>query len=232
MRFLAAGVLALALSTVGGSERGRVMAADPDAGAGVGSIERFRGRVIPLRNGPNSVDLTGDGVADLIVVGWQENFNAHGAQTFQVLVRHEPDAFLTEGRWEVVGIERGPIAPGHVLLDVPHTGEDYVTSVVFATEVDAGRESTVLYVAARDLSGATAIPDPTPVLFEKYRLVPNARREAGWTPWYFAPVARAMASHRYCHAGIALVLELGFPAALAAPHEGDSEALARAGCRS
>lgn len=34
-------------------------------------------RVLPLRNGPNRLDLDGDGRFDEVFVGRRENFNAH-----------------------------------------------------------------------------------------------------------------------------------------------------------
>ncbi len=43
-----------------------------------GMAESPSAKLVKLGNGINSVDFTGDGIPDLVVMGRSDNFNAHG----------------------------------------------------------------------------------------------------------------------------------------------------------
>ena len=54
--------------------------------------------VIPLHNGPNEVDLDGDGRKDLVFVAWRDNGNAHGYSHVTFYRRGDDE----ENPWELV----------------------------------------------------------------------------------------------------------------------------------
>src|SRR5205807_9566944 len=60
--------------------------------------------VLQLVNGSNSVDLDGNGQPDMVLVGWRENYNAHGSNIFTFYMWYTDEAYerYPERRWYLV----------------------------------------------------------------------------------------------------------------------------------
>lgn len=156
-----------------------------------------------LHPGVNTVaDFAGDGRTAQIVEGWRDNGNAHGYHLYVVLLPTLSGA----QDWNVVGVD-GPHF-GDTITDAPHTGEDVVSSVVFAKGLFDGRQATLLLTATRQWKDS--IPEPARTQIQAY-VLRRSDGDVGETQDYFQPVASYMTETKYCNADAALNAELGIP---------------------
>ena len=62
----------------------------------------FKGcEVIGLRNGVNEIEINGDGLKDLIVIRWRENYNAHGFDIVTFYLQFKSDV-RPKDKWRLV----------------------------------------------------------------------------------------------------------------------------------
>jgi hypothetical protein len=158
--------------------------------------------VIPLHPGVNSVPgFTADGRAAAIVQGWRENGNAHGYNTFQVLVAEKGG---TPSR--VVDVD-GPQHAVDLISDDPFDGERQVGVVRFARAVLDGRRQTVLITADLDQASSPVLADHATATIKVFRLV---RDESVGSTWdRFALAWSTTTTARYCNVQLALRDTLG-----------------------
>ncbi|WP_376940141.1 hypothetical protein [Asaia krungthepensis] len=120
-----------------------------------------------------------DGVLH-VLQSWRENGNAWGYHDLTVTVRD------TEGRFSLVGSdplpENAKDGLRDHLQDAPHTGEDTILSLAFATSADPAHPGFYLVECQRTIDGP--VPDPAPARLIYFKLVASDGT-SGWTPLYF-----------------------------------------------
>ena len=155
---------------------------------------------IPIRQGTNEIpDLSQDGRAGMITLGWRDNGNAHGYDVFLVMMETAPG----NRDWNVI---LGPW--GDLVTDYPHFGEDTVRSVRFVRARLDGIPLTALIIADRDI--LDGYPSPAKTKIEVYRIA-DGSDEVGTTHDYFEEVGSFTANRLYCNAEMAMQTELGIP---------------------
>ena len=111
-------------------------------------------------------------------------------------------------RWNVVGYEDDDRNLQDAIRDSPHTDEDTVTSVRFATGKIDGEGASLMITAQRHWR--ESIPDPAPTTIAIYKLAED-EVGVGTTPQLFQPVKTIKTSLQYCNADYALRHELALP---------------------
>ncbi len=142
---------------------------------------------LPLRNGLNRVDFTGDGSADLVVIARRENGNAHG---FDVVSFHVEDGALLQ-------------VP---LFDDDHEaqfatirgGADCVLHDLRLLPGAPGEPATLIRA---DRAPGESYADAAEVTFTWYALRRNADGEVGRPIWWYERVRETKADKAYCDVG-------------------------------
>lgn len=154
---------------------------------------------IPIGNTP--VTLHPTGFPDVTVSPlWRENGNAWA---YHVYVISAPDENQPD-RTTLVDTE-DPDHPGQLidtLRDIPHTDEDAVQTIHFASGRVNGQPSFLLFIASREM-GSYPVPQPGPAKIRVYELT-CSDGEPGSTPFYFALRTTLQSPVTTCHADIAL----------------------------
>ena len=170
-----------------------------------------------LQSGWNDVpNLAQNGRNGAIVLAWRDNGNAHGYDLFTVLLASGSGPRPV---WEVVGFDRENEFSDSV-RDAPHVGEDMTRSVRFARGLYDGRPATMAFISTREPS-EQSIPHPTRALVETFVLRANTEG-SGSTSHYFARVEARRTETEYCHAEMAIFVEIGLP--LRSGYEGQHSA--------
>lgn len=151
---------------------------------------------LPLRNGLNRVDFTGDGKPDLVTIARRENYNAHG---FDVVTFQADDGALLQV----------PLFDGddEIQFATIRGGADCVLHDLRLVPGGAGEPATLIR-ADRALGESYA--DAADVTFTWYALRRNADGEVGRPTWWFERVRTTNAKRPYCDVGDAFREELGF----------------------
>jgi hypothetical protein len=171
------------------------------AAASVTVIAQAAGPVIPLMNGPNAVDVLGDGSQGQILVTYFDNSNAHGYSLVNVSVRPDKDSTR---RWQQVPFQS--VAKGTEWRETLHTveGADCILSDV---RVLRHAKAPVEFVLAiRDFGKSYA--DAAPVRFEYYQLKRNTDEIPGSPAYYFERAKVVKAAKSYCDVNVAFDTEL------------------------
>jgi hypothetical protein len=159
---------------------------------------------VELHNGPNAVDILGDGTPGEVFVAWRGNFNAHGHSTVAFYVRTVSDLDDSIPDWQIVpafGPQYGE--SGRELLGTTE-GADCTLGDL---RVIQHRGAPVdLIVARRDLGASYA--DPAATHFDYYRLARNVEGAVGRPPYYFSFVRTVDARRQYCDVNVAFDQEL------------------------
>ena len=106
--------------------------------------------------------------------------------------------------------------------DVPHTGEDNITSVRFARGEANGPKESLLVVAQRHLASPQSYYDAAPTTISYYRLVDASGEGVETTPFAFRLEKTVHPKQLYCNSDLALNKEAGLP--LPATYDGPSNA--------
>jgi hypothetical protein len=167
--------------------------------------------VIPLKNGVNSVELSGDSKKDMVMVAHRENFNAHWyeATTIYILV---PEKSYGPAAWNVVPVE--PMEEeesedkleGERLHFMTHGGADCLLKD-FRLLRDPAKKRIVVITAEREF-GETFI-DRQPVVFRYYELSQNTDGMPGSAEFYLKGYRKTVSKAPYCDVGEAFRKELG-----------------------
>jgi hypothetical protein len=152
--------------------------------------------VLPLRNGPNAFDLTGDRKPAIVFVGRRENFNAHGYSSIAFYVQ-------AEGMWHVI-----PFFGGPANRDTTGTAEGADCILADVRVVRERRNAPVTVVLARRELG-TSYGDAAPVHFHVYHLAANREGVPGRPLYYFNWARTIAAQQDYCDVNYAFAQELG-----------------------
>jgi hypothetical protein len=159
---------------------------------------------IPLAGTVNEVpDFTPDGRNAIIVKTYGD-----GAWVYLVTVPPQPGYSSASNGWNIVFIRNRENQLVETITDAPHTGEDYVRSVVFARGKIDGTDSTLLITAERRIEGP--IPDPAIVTYSVYRLEHDLGAHAGDIEIF--RLDRSWDSmQKFCNSDFAMTAEFGLP---------------------
>lgn len=167
--------------------------------------------VIRLRNGPNPVDIAGDGSQGTVFVARRENFNAHGYSTIAFYVHANGDGLPAE--WHTIPFVGGRYDE-HLAT---HEGADCILTDVRIVRARRGEPVTVI-VGRRDEGDSFAAP--AAVRFDVYRLVRNSESLAGEPLYRFERERTIPSGREWCDVNEAFRRELGLGAAGVAEAEG------------
>jgi hypothetical protein len=159
--------------------------------------------VVPLANGPNEVDLDGNGEKDLVFVGRYENYNAHSSSLFTFYM-HYRDQYQPELRWNVVPFfDR----KGGSRVDITtQEGADCILRdirVLFSAS-EKNKPVTVI-IGQREFGNSFA--DSASVKFIVYELLRGGL--PGFPPLYFQEKQTIKVKTKYCDINDAFAKELG-----------------------
>lgn len=166
-------------------------------------------QVIDVANGPNAVDINGDGRKDLVFSAHRENFNAHDFEhiTFYMQDHHdssEAGAAAPESPlWQVVPFFTKD-GPEFVAFDTIEGADCWLREMVLLRNPD--RTVTVI-VADRDMG--TSYVDKARMTFSVYRIAHNTDGLAGSPQIYFQRTDHFRSKKLYCDADHAIAAELG-----------------------
>jgi hypothetical protein len=161
---------------------------------------------VALRNGPNTIDLLGDGTPAQAFVAWRGNFNAHGHSTVAVYVRAPSDLDDKRPDWQIVPRFGGPDAResgGDELLGTTEGADCTLRDLRIVEHRGAPAE---LVVARRELG--TSYADSAATQFDYYRLARNTEGHAGQPRYYFELTRTVPARRQYCDVNVAFDQEL------------------------
>jgi len=162
-------------------------------------------RVVPLADGPNHVDLNGDGKPDLVWRAWRDNGNAHGFDVLTFYVSNPTPEYYDGRPWLLVPLYDST----HALeQDFYRTfqGADCVLEDVFLIRSKSDSQAPALLVRATRDFGET-FGDTMPVTFVVYRLVTDSMGLG--SPYSFRAIRTIHSRRRFCDVGEAFEKELG-----------------------
>jgi hypothetical protein len=159
---------------------------------------------IPLAGTVNEIpDFTPDGRNAIIVKAY-----GNGAWVYLVMVPPQPGYSSDGNGWNIVFISNRDGQLAETITDSPHTGEDYVRSVVFARGKIDGADATLLITAERRIEGP--IPDPAIVTYSVYVLEHDLGAHAGDIE-IFRLDRSWDSTQKFCNSDFAMTAEFGLP---------------------
>ncbi|MCF7837103.1 MAG: hypothetical protein K9N49_00575 [Candidatus Marinimicrobia bacterium] len=158
-------------------------------------------RVVPLGNGPNEVDLDGDGAADLVFMARRENYNAHSHNIFLFFV-------FAGGTWHAVPFPGLDGHPEKYALGTVSGADCDLRDIRVLRPPESVPDSAALVVVGQRKTGAS-YGDSAPVAFTLYRLRVGRAAEPGEPPFFFEMADFLPATRPYCDIQTAFATELG-----------------------
>lgn len=158
--------------------------------------------LLPLKNGPNQLDVDGDGWLDQVFVAWRDNANAHGFShiTFYRSASGDP-------AWSLVPFFDARDAQAFTAFDT-YEGADCVLKDLRVLRPRQQPSSPVVVVVAERRFGET-FTSREPVTFTVYRAARNSGGIAGSPPFYFRAAQTTTSKGAYCDVDEAFAGELG-----------------------
>ena len=162
--------------------------------------------VVRLLDGPNRVDINGDGKPDLVLLAWLDNGNAHGRDivTFYLAYTQAPPIIRA---WLVV-----PLYDSSSTNNAPDfrtsMGADCILRDIRVLRPKGQVKAPVQLVTAERDFGQTYV-DSMPVTFTVYRFVADTPNFAGSPPYYFQAFRTIRSHGKYCDVNDAFRDELG-----------------------
>ncbi|MDD5543021.1 MAG: hypothetical protein PHX83_07575 [Acidobacteriia bacterium] len=169
----------------------------------------FKGfEVIPLRNGPNEIDINGDGLKDLIFIAWRENYNAHGFDiiTFYLQVKSDHDIQPKEEWYLVPFFDEGGV-PDKTSLKTEMGADCILSDIRVIRPVSPKKGPVTIVVGIRDLGESYA--DEASIKFLVYELRYTKEGIPGKPPYYFQQSKTIPGQEKYCDINNAFQRELG-----------------------
>ena len=161
---------------------------------------------VVLRNGPNAIDLLGDGTPAQVFVAWRGNYNAHGFSTVAVYLRARSDLSDTTAEWQIVPRFGGPHV-GVAGREIFTTAEGADCTLGDLRIVQHRGGSAELIIARRDFGDSFA--DSAAIHFDYYKVGRNTDESPGAPPYFFQFVRTVEAQRPYCDVNLAFERELG-----------------------
>jgi hypothetical protein len=157
---------------------------------------------IPLQNGPNEIDIDGDGRVDLVFVASRDNANAHGYDLVTFYRRGNGD----DPKWQLVPFD-GMNGRSDEDAFRTHQGADCQLRGIAVVRKPAPNEPITVVVGERDFGQSYA--DTASVKFVVYKIAHNDDGSPGAPPVYFQPDRTINARSKYCDVNEAFASELG-----------------------
>jgi hypothetical protein len=159
--------------------------------------------VLTLSEGPNNMQLKGEGPPDLVMRAWRENFNAHGFYYYTFYVQH-PDSEDGRTRWELVPFVTGNEVENGIATS---QGADCVLRDLRVLRPRRAPNPATVVIASRELKRTYA--DAEAVQFSVYELRMNTGGVPGEPGIAFHRVRTILAHRQYCDVAEAFEKELG-----------------------
>ncbi|MBI5848636.1 MAG: hypothetical protein HZB31_11960 [Nitrospirae bacterium] len=163
-------------------------------------------QVLQLVNGPNQVDLNGDGKKDIVFLSWRENYNAHGFSLFTFYIDY-PNDLEPEKHWHLVTFpdEKGlPLKNGVATME----GADcFLQDIRVLRSASQKKMPIVLIMGKREFGESYA--DSESVEFIVYDLKHNKEGGLGEPTFHFEPKKTIKGKKKYCDINAAFAEELG-----------------------
>ena len=159
-------------------------------------------KLVKLQNGVNSVDFTGDGISDLIVMGRRDNFNAHGFDVVSFYIFTDDKEFSVK-QWDIVPVMK---KKGERLEITVGGGADCILHD-FRLLAGSGKTAASLILADRKLINGYA--ESEAVTFTYFSLERNKEGIPGEPRYYFKQLRAVKSKAKYCDVGEAFQKELG-----------------------
>ena len=166
-------------------------------------------QVIDIANGPNAIDIDGDGRKDLVFSAHRSNFNAHDFEHITFYTQEHVDPGETDGTvqeksaWNVVPFFTKDV-PEYVAFDTIEGADCWLRDMVLLRNPDG----SVTAVAADRKMGTFHWRQPR-MTFSIYRVAHNTDGVPGSPPVYFQRVDHFQSRNLYCDADHAIAAELG-----------------------
>src|SRR5262249_1050980 len=157
---------------------------------------------IRLANGPNELDIDGDGRPDLVFVAWLDNGNPHGYDLV-TFYRRGPGPDTT---WELVPFFDTKPA-GEDSFRTVHGADCQLRGIAVARRSSSAREPITVIVGDREFGRSFA--DSAGVTFVVYNLAKNPDSTPGLPPVYFKAERTITSKSKYCGLYEAYAAELG-----------------------
>jgi len=156
---------------------------------------------VPLRNGPNEIDIDGDGHQDLVFVAWRDNANAHGYDRVTFYWRNSDDQ-----NWQIVPFDDRSGQPGEDSFRTNQGADCRLRGIAIVRKPSPPGEAVTAVVGERDFGQSYA--DAANVKFGVYRIARNDG-VPGWPRVYFQRDRTIEAKSKYCDVNEAFASELG-----------------------
>jgi hypothetical protein len=161
---------------------------------------------VALVNGPNTLDLNGDGKKDMVFVAWRENFNAHGYTLFSFyLDLASKDG--SEKRWNLMPIHDEARSVMNESVSTQEGADCKLRDIRLLLPRNNPKAAATLVVAQR--ASGESFADAAAVTFTVYEVKRNKDSDPGEPPFYFHPKGKIKAKKNYCDVGEAFEAELG-----------------------
>jgi hypothetical protein len=118
---------------------------------------------VPLRNGPNEIDIDGDGHQDLVFVAWRDNANAHGYDRVTFYWRNSDDQ-----NWQIVPFDDRSGQPGEDSFRTNQGADCRLRGIAIVRKPSPPGEAVTAVVGERDFGQSYA--DAANVKFGVYRI--------------------------------------------------------------
>jgi len=166
-------------------------------------------KVLSLKNGPNEIDLNGDGIKDLVFVAWRENYNAHGFDLLTFYLNASDLRYEGERKeqWLLIPFfnEKGVQDMTSYSSEM---GADCILSDIRILRSKASDRAPVMVViGAREFGKSYA--DSASVKFIVFELRHNKEGMSGAPPFYFQKTRIIPGKKKYCDINEAFQKELG-----------------------
>jgi carbapenem resistance CarG-like protein len=158
--------------------------------------------VVELSNGPNYIDLNGDGIDDLIFVGRYQNHNAHSYDRFTVYVLYS-DKYLPR-KWYLVPFFNEKGVPREDSLATSEGADCMLRDIRLLTPRSQRVAPVTIILGARDLRESYL--ESEKVRFVVYRLKKDIEV---WPPFYFQVERTIQGKAMHCDINEAFASELG-----------------------
>ncbi|HWU77168.1 MAG TPA: hypothetical protein VN043_11755 [Rhodanobacter sp.] len=166
-------------------------------------------QVIEVANGPNRIDIDGDGRKDLVFSAHRSNFNAHDFEHLTFYMQDHAGAVEARATspekplWNVVPFFTSK-GPEFVAFDTIEGADCWLRDMVLLR--DSGGSVTAV-VADREMG--TSYAAKAHMLLSVYQLMHNPEGLVGSPPVYFQRIDHFSSKNPYCDADHAIAAELG-----------------------
>ena len=163
-------------------------------------------QVVRLFDGPNHVDINGDGKLDLVLMAWLDNGNAHGHDLLYFYLSHTPTPPILRA-WLLVPLTDSTTNNGSDYFGTSMRADCVLSDIRVLRPKGQVKAPVKLVTAEREFGETYA--DSMPVTFTVYRFVADTPNSPGSAPYYFQAFQTIRSHGKYCDVNDAFRDELG-----------------------